>query len=185
MNLFTVFSVLYPILTGLGLLVFRPQSKKIRERFVMICVLVTSCFVLGTCFTAFRGGADAAAILVLRLNEKLSVAFRPDGPSLVFGCIIGVLWPVTTLYAFSYMEHEKNTNRFFGFFLITYGVVAGIAFSANFFTLYLCYELMTLATLPLVMHEMNGKARSAGKKYIIYSMTGAAMIFIALVLLIK
>lgn len=185
MAFLTLLSVLFPILTGLALLVWRPAEKKTRERYVMSAVLLSSVCVLGACAAALFSGAESVACTLLPLNGTLSVAFRPDGASVVFGCIIGVLWPLTTLYAFSYMEHEEGLNRFYGFFLTTYGVVAGIAFSANFFTLYLFYELMTLATLPLVMHEMDGKARSAGKKYVIYSMSGAALIFIAMVFLIQ
>ena len=48
--------------------------------------------------------------------------------------------------------------------------------------MYLFYELLTLTTLPLVMHSMDGKARYAGKVYLVYSMSGAALGFIAMAL---
>ena len=72
-------------------------------------------------------------------------------------------------------------NAFFAWFILTYGVVLGIAFSANLLTLYFFYELMTLTTLPLVMHAMDNRARYAGRKYLIYSVGGASCAFIALV----
>ena len=180
MNCWTLFSLLFPILGGTALLIVRPQDRTRRNRYVLLIVCLGSVFVLGTALLSTLRGADALTLRVAALSPMLTIAFRPDGVARVFGCIIGVLWPVTTVYAFSYMEHEGRENMFFGFFLITYGVVAGIAYSANFFTLYLCYEFMTLVTLPLVMHEMNGRARSAGKKYVLYSMTGAALVFICL-----
>ena len=40
-----------------------------------------------------------------------------------------------------------------------------------------------MATLPLVMHAMDRKARYAGKKYLIYSLSGAAFAFIGIVFL--
>ncbi len=180
MNVWTLFSLLIPILGGAALLIARPQDRLRRNRYVLAVVCLGSLFTLGTALLSNLRGADALTLRVAALSPMLSIAFRPDGAGTVFGCIIGVLWPVTTVYAFSYMEHEGRENLFFGFFLITFGVVAGIAYSANFFTLYLCYEFMTLVTLPLVMHEMNGRARAAGKKYVLYSMTGAALVFIAL-----
>ncbi len=64
-------------------------------------------------------------------------------------------------------------------------MIVGVAFSDNFLTLYLFYELLTLATLPLVMHSMDGKARYAGKKYLIYSLSGAAFAFIAMIFLLS
>ena len=180
MRILTILSVLFPVLAGTALLIWRPQDRNIRNRYSIAVVCLNSVFVLGTALCSAVCGPDAVSFHVADLSPMLIFAFRPDGVSLVFGCIIGVLWPVTTVYAFSYMAHEGRENLFFGFFIITFGVVAGIAYSANFFTLYLCYEFMTLVTLPLVMHGMDAKARSAGKKYVLYSMTGAALVFICL-----
>ena len=185
MKWLTFLSIVYPMIAGAGLLIWSPEDRKIRYDYVMRVVLITSAVVLATVLSSWFDGSDATALHVLRMSEKLVLAFRLDGASMFFGLIIGILWPVTTLYAFSYMEHEDHQNKFFSFFIMTYGTVAGIAFSANMLTMYLCYELMTLATLPLVMHEMDGKARSAGQKYILYSMTGAAMIFVALIFLLE
>lgn len=170
---------------GAALLILRPDSRRARNVYCICCVLLTSAFVLGGVAASACAGAERTALRLLHMSGMIEIAFRIDAASMVFGCIIGVLWPLTTVYAFSYMKHEGMENRFFGFFLITYGVVAGIAFSANFFTMYLFYELVTLATLPLVMHEMDAKAGYAGKRYIIYSMLGAALVFIALVFLME
>ena len=180
MRSLTLLSVLFPILAGTALLIWRPGDRATRNRFVLASVGVTGALVLAAVLCAYRFGADALAFRVCALSRHLVIAFRPDGPAQVFGAILGVLWPVTTVYAFSYMEHEGRENLFFGFFTISFGVVAGIAFSENFFTLYLFYEFMTLATLPLVMHEMDGAARYAGKLYVLYSATGAALIFICI-----
>ena len=152
MNILTILCVLFPVLAGAALFIWRPQNREVRNRYSITVVGVNAVFVLGTALLSAINGADSMAVHIADLSPMLSIAFRPDGVSLVFGCIIGVLWPVTTLYAFSYMAHEGRENLFFGFFIITFGVVAGIAYSANFFTLYLCYEFMTLVTIPLVMH---------------------------------
>ena len=180
MNVLTILCVLFPFAAGSALFVWRPQDRAVRNRYALAAVCLNSVFVLGSALLAHFYGAEAMRFHVASLSPMLQIAFCPDGVGSVFGCIIGVLWPVTTVYAFSYMEHEGRENMFFGFFILTYGAVAGIAYAANFFTLYLCYEFMTLVTLPLVMHEMNGRARSAGKKYVLYSMTGAALVFICL-----
>ncbi len=180
MNVLSLLCVLFPFLAGPVLFVWRPQDRAVRNRYSLAVVCLNSVFVLGAALLSARHGAESMHVHVLSLSPMLALAFRPDGVGTVFGAIIGVLWPVTTVYAFSYMEHEGRENLFFGFFILTYGAVAGIAYAANFFTLYLCYEFMTLVTLPLVMHEMNGRARSAGKKYVLYSMAGAALVFICL-----
>ena len=46
------------------------------------------------------------------------------------------------------MTHEGHENRFFGFWLMAYGVVLGVAYSEDFLSLYFFYEVLTLTTLP-------------------------------------
>ena len=89
------------------------------------------------------------------------------------------------LYALEYMSREGGEDRFFSFYLAAFGVTLGVAFSANILTMYFFYELLTLVTLPLVMHGMDGKARYAGRVYLVYSMSGAALGFIAMVFLLQ
>ncbi|MCR5575422.1 MAG: proton-conducting membrane transporter [Oscillospiraceae bacterium] len=181
MRSLTLLSVLFPILAGTALLIWRPGDDRLRNRYALAAVFAGGALVLAAALCSFRFGADAAAFRVGALSRHLVIAFRPDGPGLVFGAILGVLWPATTVYSLSYMEHEERKNLFYGFFILSFGVVVGIAYSANFFTLYLCYEFMTLSTLPLVMHGMDGAARHAGRLYVLYSATGAALIFICIV----
>ena len=178
-------AILVPILMGTGLLIWEPKDKKYRNSYVLTAVLLTSFLVAGCVFLSGKEGSEAFSCTLLRFSDTLSLALRADGASRVFGTMIAVLWPITTVYAFEYMEHEGGENHFFGFFTIAFGVVTGVAFAANFLTLYLFYELLTLATLPLVMHAMNHEARYAGKKYLIYSLSGAAFAFIGMVFLLN
>ena len=119
-------------------------------------------------------------LTLFRISPALAFALRLDGLGVVFSVLVSVLWVPTTFYAFEYMRHEGREHAFFAWFTLTYGVVLGIAFSANLLTLYFFYELMTLTTLPLVMHAMDGRARFAGKKYLTYSIGGASCAFSAL-----
>ncbi len=68
---------------------------------------------------------------------------------------------------------------------MTYGVTAGIAFSGNLVTMYLFYELLTLVTFPLVLHPMTKEAMRASRKYLYYSIGGAAFAFIGLIFVIQ
>ena len=170
--------VLLPILTGAALLAFRKHlRRRARELMVYAASGLTSLAALSLLW--HRPGP----VTLLRLSDSLSLSFHLDALGVVFTVILAVLWPIADLYSHEYMRHEHGENRFFGFFTMTYGVVLGIAFAANAFTLYLFYELMTLCTLPLVMHEMDPQGRAAGKKYLLYSMSGAAFAFISLVFL--
>ena len=76
-------------------------------------------------------------------------------------------------YAFVYMKHEGEEKRYFGFYLLLYGVLIGLDFSGNLITMYLFYELMTLTSMPLVLHNGSRESIMAALKYLFYSMCGA------------
>ena len=122
-------------------------------------------------------------IQVITLLENMTIAFKIDSLSIVFLIMIACLWPLTTFYAFEYMSHEGNENKFFTFFTMTYGVVIGLACSANLVTFYFMYECLTFATLPLVTHAMDKRAMKAGKKYFMYSIFGASLAFLGIMIL--
>ena len=174
---FLLAAVLSPFLGGFGLLVHPARTRRGRDTYVFWLCLANSLLV--GALLIFRPGP----VTLLSFGGQISLTLHLDGLSFVFAAILAILWPITNLYAFEYMIHLEGENRFFAFFTMTYGVVLGIAFAANTFTLYLFYELLTLCTLPLVMHELEGTARYAGKKYLLYSMAGAALAFLSMVVL--
>lgn len=168
--------VLLPMVTGAAVLGLRPKERRKREILVMGGILAASA-VIG----ALVLNRPGQPLVLYRFGSRMNISLGLDGLSGVFACLIAVLWPLTALYSFEYMKHEGKENKFFGYFSITYGVVAGVALSHSLITLYFFYELMTLATLPLVMHAMDTRAIYAGKKYLLLSMAGAAMVFVSII----
>ena len=60
------------------------------------------------------------------------------------------------------------TTRFFSFFAVSLAATIGVAFAANLLTLYLFYEMLSLATFPLVTHHQDREARGGGRTYLTY-----------------
>lgn len=177
MEFLMLFAILFPMAAALGICGRRVSGDlRLLHGYVFGAALVNSVVLLYVTFFA-----RLEPVTLLHFTQGLDVTLAADGLSRVFILIIAVLWPLTTLYAFDYMKHEGGEPRFFAFFLLSYGVCAGIAFAGNLVTLYMFFEMLTLATLPLVMHKMDDKARFAGRRYLLYSMAGAALGFIAIV----
>ena len=168
--------VLFPIVLACLIPLMHFKTRKSREIYVGAVVVINT---LITYWLLFNGPTEAFTIV--KMKNDLSLALRIDGMSMVFAGLVAGLWPFATCFAFEYMKHEKRENYFFTFYTATYGITLGIAFSSNAMTLYLFYELLTLITLPLVMHSMNEKSIKAGMTYIIYSIAGAAFAFIGLI----
>lgn len=172
-------SMLLPLLGAAVLFLWRPKSIKMTHAVTFAATLAASVCVAWCVFTA----GDHQVVL-LRLSSMLSISFKLDGLGRVFASLVAFLWPLATLYAFEYMAHEGGENHFFGFYMLSYTVTLGIAFAEDLMTLYIFYELLTLATLFLVMHGMKANSVYAGRKYVYYSLGGAALAFLSLVTVI-
>lgn len=114
-------------------------------------------------------------VTLFKILPGISIAFKVDGFGMLFALVATSLWLVTTMYSIGYMRglKEHAQTRYFCFFALSLSATLGVAFSANLLTLYLFYELLSLATYPLVTHHQDKEARGAGRKYLIYLLGGS------------
>lgn len=117
----------------------------------------------------------------LKLAPGFVLLLRVDELALLFVTLSTMLWLLTTIYAIAYFDGQPNLSRFFGFFSLCVFSTTGIAFSGTLITFFLFYELLTLATWPLVVHKGNAASISAGRRYLIYTMLGSAVFFAAII----
>lgn len=127
---------------------------------------------------------DGEALELVRLGDEITLAFRIDGLGRIFAGLVASLWPVTACFAVSYMKNEERLPLFYCFFTLSFPITLGIAFSANIFTLYCFYEMLTLATFPLVLHPMSHAAVKATVRYVLFSLGGAALGFASMMYLL-
>ncbi|MGI9239393.1 MAG: monovalent cation/H+ antiporter subunit D family protein [Verrucomicrobiales bacterium] len=106
----------------------------------------------------------------IELLPGVALEFRVDGLGLLFALVASSLWILTSCYSIGYMRgaNEANQTRFYAFFAVSLSATLGVAFSGNLLTLYLFYEMLSLATYPLVTHHQNKEARSGGRTYLTY-----------------
>ncbi len=167
--------VLIPILTGLFLLV-NPALKK---RSVLLGIVSAGLIVTAvSVFAVILGEGDSFTLFYL--TKTLPVYFKIDGMGRLFVTVVTIVWVAAGFFSFEYMKHEENEKRYFGFYLITYGVLIALDFSGNIVTFYMFYELMTLLSMPLVLHNGSREAIMAGLKYLFYSFCGAYMVLFGL-----
>ena len=167
-TLMTLTPILFPIITGFAL--FSRPIFEDRHIYVGVMTFATSII---TFFAAFMTNEEL--ITLWKVTENLSIAFKFDYPARAFSCLVAFIWPLVTLYAFEYLRRRPPVDRFYAFFLSTFGILIGVACAGNLLTLYLFYELMTFMTLPLVMHSQQREAIRATVSYLLYSLTGAAL----------
>ena len=169
-------AVLLPVLAGV-LIPFIPFKKRIwMMGYIEFMVLLTSVLTL---FMLLNPPQEN--FVLFRFTGNLSISFRLDGLGMVFAGILASLWPLATLYSVEYMKHEGHEKYFFMFYVMTYGVTLGIALAEDILTMYFFYEMLTLVTLPLIMHTLSREAILASRTYLYYSLGGAAFAFIGMI----
>ena len=171
--------ILIPIVSGalISLVPFKKRGHM--ELFLEMMVIINSFLVW---YLLLHRPADNFTLV--NFTGNLSVSFKVDGMSMVFAGLVSTLWPLATLYAFEYTTKEEHEKIFFTFYTMTYGVTLGISLASNLLTMYFFYELLTLITVPLVMHTLTREAILASRKYLYYSLGGAAFAFIGLIFII-
>ncbi len=111
------------------------------------------------------------------------LVLQADALSLQFITLSSVLWLATTFYAIGYLEDSPLRSRFFGYFSLCVCATVGIALAGNLVTFLLFYEMLTLATFPLVVHRGTPKALAAGRLYLGYTLAGGALLLVGIALL--
>lgn len=173
-------SILIPVFTGL-ILLLSPEWKNRK----LLCAFTAAALLLSVSAMGITlvATGDKGAVTLFNLTQSLPILFKIDSVGRFFAVTIGVVWVSAAIYSFVYMGHEQKEKRYYGFYLLSYAVLIGLDFSGNLITFYLFYELMSLLTLPLVLHSGTKEAIMAGLKYLFYSLAGAYMVLFGLFVL--
>jgi hydrogenase-4 component B len=95
-----------------------------------------------------------------------------------------LLWDLSLLYAGPYFaRHPGRTGRYRFFTLAIWGAVMGLFLAADFFTLFIFFELMSYASYTWVAHDETPAALSAGGIYLGVAVTGGIIALMGLLLL--
>ena len=168
MNWLLLINLLVPLVCGLLI----PPVKPLRER-KALRFFTGGAVLLTAVLTAAAVIPGKSSLTLFNLLPDCPVYFRTDGPGRLFAALTVSMWCLSTLFSFEYMNHEEKESRYQTFSLMSLAALLGVCYSGNLITTYLFYELMTLATFPLVMHEQTKEAISGGMTYLYYSIAGA------------
>ena len=117
------------------------------------------------------------------LLPGIDFLLRANALAMLFLTLSAGLWLLTTLYSIGYLRDDPHRGRFYGFFGLCVTATAGIALAGNLFTFFIFYEMLTLATYPLVVHRDNPEAMGAGRKYLAYTLLGGQVLLAGIVAL--
>ena len=178
-------SILLPILIGIYLLIRKEYAdRKYLLVTAGIAFVLTGALVVTALVTAY-----GTSFTLFPLTETLTLVFAIDEMSILFSSLTLIVFLCAGFFSFEYMnpktkvrryyrldpDHETKEKRYYGFYLIVFGVLNALCFAGNLITFYLFFEILTLSSMPLVLHNGGREAIMAGLKYLFYSLCGAYM----------
>ena len=173
-NAILLILILLPMAAGVLLPILKIGNRKGKLWFIA-AVLAVEAGCAGFLLTQ-----ETAGLTLFSMTDTLTVALRMDGVSKIFMSIAAFGFLLVGLYAFRYMEHSRREDSFFSFFLLSLGALMGMDFSANLITMYLFFELVTLLSMPMVLHDRTEESVRAALKYLFYSVAGAFLALCAI-----
>ncbi|MFY4811714.1 cation:proton antiporter [Haloarcula sp. AONF1] len=144
---------------------------------VTLAVAFTKFAIIASMVPGVLSGTEYEFV-VGQFGTGIELAFSVDPLGLLFGLLASLLWIVTSFYSIGYMRglDEHAQTRYFASFAASLASAVGVAFASNLLTLFVCYELLTVSTYPLVTHDETDEARAAGRKYLAYTFGGGVAV---------
>ena len=160
-------TILFPMIAGVAVSAITMETRTRRVIYTAV-MLITD--LLGL-LTVFFG----RTVTLFAFTDNIHAKFSVDPIGRYYMIVVMLLFTCVLFYSFEYMNIEEREHIFFAFYFSCFGALLSVALAANLVTLYLCFEMATLTSMPLVLHEMSREAVAAALKYLFYSIAGALM----------
>jgi multicomponent Na+:H+ antiporter subunit D len=167
-------------LAAVPLILLSARRPNLREAWTILAAVVKFFLVLSLLPEVLNN--RAARVDLVRIASGVELSLQADHLGIFFALVASGLWILTSIFSIGYVRglSEEKQTRYFASFALCLSATIGIAFAANLFTLLIFYEILTIATYPLVIHKETKEAISAGRKYLAYTLT-AGLVLIAAV----
>lgn len=126
-------------------------------------------------------GGTVYEVYLLRLTPQIWIHLRVDALGALFGATVALLWLLALVYSHGYMADGHRLGRYYAFFMLCLSWTMGVAYAGNLLTFLIFYELFSILTYPLVVHEETPAAMAAGTKYVIYILVGGSLVLLGVV----
>lgn len=113
----------------------------------------------------------------------MGLHFTLDGFRSVYGLVAAFMWMMTLLFSREYLGHEKHLGRYYFFQLVTLSATLGVFLSADLFTTFVFFELMSFTSYVWVVQEETKGAVRAAETYLGVAVIGGMVLLMGLFLL--
>ena len=175
-------AILCPAMASILILLFSKRPN-VRESWTIIAGILQFSLIASMIPTILNGEVIKCTLFPT-MFEGIEFGLKVDAFGLIFAITASFLWILVSFYSIGYMRSLKEhaqTRYYFCFAIAIFGAI-GIALSPNLLTMFIFYEILTVSTYPLVIHEQTPEAISAGHKYFAYLLTSGVFFLFALMM---
>ena len=175
-NYTLLFLVLWPMLGGLLSYLAGRFNRRTRD-YVADAVCLVELAVTLTSRELLGSG------LVIPGVCGLGLKFTLDGFRFIYANIIAFMWAATTLFSREYLTHHRNRNRYYLYVLMTLGSIMGVFLSADLYTTFIFFEMMSLFSYVMVVQDETPEALRAAQTYLAIAIIGGLATLTGLIMM--
>ena len=181
MNTLLIAAVLFPMAAAIVGYIAGRIKKNIRDYFADIVTGMEFGFFLYL-FIQFMQGSESVLVELPGICG-MGLHFTIDGFRALYGTIAAFMWFMSTLFSKEYFAHYKNRNRYYLFLLLTLGATEGVFLSADFYTTFIFFEIMSLTSYVWVAHDEKKDSLRAAATYLGIAVIGGLVMLMGIFLL--
>ena len=170
--------VFFPIAAAFLSYLLGRKTKTGRD--LLVWSVVGMEFVLSLLLVAFR---EADVLVTVPGVCGLGLHFTVDGFRSIYAVIAALMWLVTGLFSPEYFAHYRNRNRYYLFLLITLGATEAVFLSADLYTTFVFFEIMSLCSYVWVAQDEKTGSLRAGATYLAVAVIGGMVMLMGIFLL--
>lgn len=186
-NLLLYTAVFGPMAAGILSYLLGRFQKDLRSRFADLVTGLTFGLFLYLFWQMLTSGQNGSSMLPVRADIPeicgMGMHFTLDGFRALYGMIAAFMWFMSALFSREYLSHYRNRNRYYLFLLVTLGATEGVFLSADFYTTFIFFEIMSLTSYVWVAHDEKRDALRAAGTYLAVAVIGGLVMLMGIFLL--
>ena len=167
-----------PAVMAVGIAI--PRRRELSAQWVGELVIATALLVLGAMLALCR--LPVGTVIV---SPVVGLSFTFGGFQRLYGLVVCFMWLICAMLSPQYFRGHHHLRRYYFFFLICLSFTLGVFLSADLYTTFLFFELMSLSSYAWVVQEESPDALDAGKTYLTIAVLGGLVTLMGLFLLYR
>lgn len=110
-------------------------------------------------------------------------SFQTSGFQVLYGVLTAGVWLAVIIFSREYFERDKKRDLFYKTMLFILGATMGVFYSADLFTTFIFFEMMSVAVYFWVVHDQKEDAIHASNLYMAFAIASGMIMLMGIFLL--